>query len=123
LKFELDSVRHGHLISGYGEGFVSIGERRFSGTLLLTPAMIRTEELPATYGELDLPTLLAVAPPGIDILVIGCGALQCIPDAGMLRGLGERGIGAEVMTTPAACRCYNVLVAEQRAVAALLYVT
>lgn len=123
MKFELDSVRHGHVISGYGKGFVSIGDRRYSGALLVTPAELRTEGLPATFGDLDLSSLLAITPSGIDILVLGCGMLQCFLDTAVIRALGERGIGAEVMTTPAACRCYNVLVAEQRAVAALIYVT
>lgn len=123
MKFELDSVRHGHVISGYGQGFISIGDRQYSGVLLVTPVGIRTDGLPAAFEALDLSTLLAIAPPGIDIFVLGCGAQQRFLGAAMLQGLGARGIGTEVMTTPAACRCYNVLVAEQRAVAALLFVS
>lgn len=123
MKFELDSARHGYVISGYGKGFVSVGDRRYSGALLVTPTELRTDGLPAAFDDLDLTSLLELAPTAIDILVLGCGPLQRFLNPAVIRALGERGIGAEVMTTPAACRSYNVLVAEQRAVAALIYVT
>jgi len=42
--------------------------------------------------------------------------------AALMRALIEQRIGVETMDTPAACRTYNVLVSERRAVVAALLV-
>jgi uncharacterized protein len=57
-----------------------------------------------------------------DVLVLGTGARQRFPSPQLLRPLVEAGIGIEIMDTPAACRTYNILVGEGRAVAAALIV-
>ena len=60
------------------------------------------------------------AEPAVEILLIGTGsAMAPIPPA--LRALlRSRGIGCDGMDTGAACRTYNVLLAEGRRVAAVL---
>ena len=56
------------------------------------------------------------------ILIIGTGRRQRFPQPQLLRGLVEARIGFEFMDLAAACRTYNILVAEGRAVAlALLF--
>ncbi len=55
-----------------------------------------------------------------DLLVVGCGgAFQPVPK-GLKAGLKERGVALEWMDTGAACRTFNVLLAEDRALAAAL---
>ena len=58
----------------------------------------------------------------VEILLIGTGETQRFPDAATLRPLIDAKIGYEVMDTAAACRTYNILVAEDRLVAAALVV-
>jgi len=62
--------------------------------------------------------VLALKP---ELVIFGSGPrLRFVPPA-LLRSLIDSGIGVETMDTAAACRTYNVLVAEGRsAVAALL---
>ena len=55
-------------------------------------------------------------------MIFGSGARLRFPPAVLLRPLIEAGIGVETMDSAAACRTYNVLLAESRSViAALLF--
>ena len=55
-----------------------------------------------------------------ELVIFGSGARHRFVPAALLRGLIERGIGVETMDTAAACRTYNVLASEGRAVLAVL---
>ena len=56
------------------------------------------------------------------ILLLGTGLRQRFPAPALLRPLIERRIGVEVMDSFAACRTYNILMAEGREVAAAIIV-
>lgn len=56
----------------------------------------------------------------IDVLLLGTGLKQRFPSAKVFAAVGQLGIGLEVMDTMAACRTFNVLVADGRRVAAAL---
>lgn len=71
--------------------------------------------------ERDFAALVALGP---ELVIFGSGARLRFPAPALLRPLIERRIGVETMDTAAACRTYNVLLAEGRAVvAALLFET
>jgi uncharacterized protein len=57
---------------------------------------------------------------GIEILLLGCGARMAPVPAALRQALKAAGVGIEPMDTGAACRTYNVLLAEDRRVAAAL---
>ena len=57
-----------------------------------------------------------------DVLILGTGTAISFPDPAITRPLMTRGIGLEVMDTAAACRTYNILVADGRNPAAALIV-
>jgi uncharacterized protein len=54
------------------------------------------------------------------ILLVGCGKHAELLPAALRSRLRDLGIAAEAMDTGAACRTYNVLIAEDRSVAAAL---
>jgi uncharacterized protein len=56
----------------------------------------------------------------IGFLLLGTGRTMAFPPAGAREALADAGIGFEIMDTGAACRTYNILLAEQRQVAAAL---
>jgi len=59
---------------------------------------------------------------GVEIVLLGTGARQRFPHARLTAPLGAAHVGLEVMDSKAACRTYNILVAEERRVAlALLF--
>ena len=55
-----------------------------------------------------------------ELVVFGSGARLRFPSPALLRPLIDAGIGVETMDTAAACRTYNVLLAEGRSVVAAL---
>jgi uncharacterized protein len=58
-----------------------------------------------------------------ELVIFGSGARLRFPAPALLRPLIDAGIGVETMDTAAACRTYNVLLAEGRSVVAgLLFI-
>jgi uncharacterized protein len=66
----------------------------------------------------DLAPALAFAP---TILLLGTGTDRFLPDVELMAALAEQRVGLEIMSTPAACRTFNVLLQEQRRVVAALF--
>jgi uncharacterized protein len=59
-----------------------------------------------------------IAALGPELVIFGSGARLRFPAPALLRPLIEAGVGVETMDTAAACRTYNVLLAEGRSVVA-----
>jgi uncharacterized protein len=55
------------------------------------------------------------------IIVLGTGTERLLPDVELMGDVAARSVGLEVMSTPAACRTFNVLLQEQRRVVAALF--
>ena len=56
----------------------------------------------------------------VEVLIIGTGNTFELVEPALRIALRQKGIGVEAMTTPAACRTFNVLLTEGRKVAAAL---
>lgn len=108
------------LIQGYGRGSFKLADGEVRGSMLIRAS--RFDPWPvATPADIEAALDHLVALGGeVDILLVGTGAALVPLGAAARRALRAAGLGAEVMTTPAACRTYNVLVAEDRRVAAAL---
>jgi uncharacterized protein len=122
MKFHLDAPGGVNLVRGYGPGQLRVGEQVHTASVILTATAVIERWRPASAQEIttaDLEPLLGLAP---EVVLLGTGSRQQFPDPRVLRILYEQGIGVEVMDTSAACRTFNVLVAEGRAVAAALIV-
>lgn len=108
-------------IEGYGgDGFL-VGGRLFHGSVLVLPD--RTEDWPVrSMDEVTLASLRPAveAPDPIEVLLLGCGPRMAMVAGDLRRELRAAGIVIEPMDTGAACRTYNLLLAEGRAVAAAL---
>ena len=121
MKFVLDSARSAYTIRSYETDCFVVGDQRLTQPLVITPEGLHIDLLPRNFVELTAAHLLTVAAHGAEIIIVGCGAKQIFLPPSLSHALAVNGIGVEVMTTPAACRCYNVLAAESRAVAGVLY--
>ena len=109
------------IIQAHRAGGFTIAGVRHEGSVLVLPE--RT--LPWPVRELAAVTMESLAPitaaaDSIDILVLGCGAAFGQPEARLREALRAHGIVTEAMDTRAACRTFNVLLAEDRRVAAAL---
>ena len=118
LSFEDDQPP----IDGYAPGGFRVQGLFREGPLLLTPS--RIGEWPVTSvesaGEDAARALLAELGDAVDLIVLGTGAAMTAPQAGFRRLIDAQGLGLEFMATPTACRTYNVLLSEDRRVAAAL---
>ncbi|MDG3064756.1 Mth938-like domain-containing protein [Thauera mechernichensis] len=125
MKLYLDNLSSINVISGYGEDHVMVGKERHEGNLLLSANRIVTGWAPEARGSLEglrAEDLAEAAGLGAEILIVGTGKRQRFPQPTLLRPLIEARIGFEFMDFAAACRTYNILVGESRAVAlALIY--
>jgi len=68
----------------------------------------------------DLEPAMTLEP---QIILLGTGMSLTLPEVDLMAAAAQRGIGLEIMDTPAACRTYNVLIHERRAVVAALFLT
>ena len=121
---KLHSTTDPNLLSvrGYGPGYITIGEQHFHNTLLLTPERIHTDPGVASVQALVPGALSILRAQTLEILLIGTGNTLRTPAPAFIADLAIQRIGVECMDTPAACRTFNILVAEQRRVAALLFI-
>ena len=80
-----------------------------------------TRSWPVSVAEdISLNTLDAIVAAGAGLLVIGCGTRFQPPPKGLRQALKAQGIVLEWMDTGAACRTFNVLLAEDRGAAGAL---
>jgi uncharacterized protein len=106
-------------IDSYGGGGFRITDEFISGDLMLSPTGGVTSWNPQSLDAEAFTVFIAEAAE-IDVLLVGMGAeIAALPSAARA-ALEEAGIGVEVMSTASACRTYNVLLAEDRRVAAAL---
>jgi uncharacterized protein len=106
-------------ITGYGDGYVLInGQRRESSVVVLPDRLL---EWPAQRFDALTPEDFALfADLKAEIVLLGTGPRQRFPHPRLTAALARAGIGVEVMDVRAACRTYNIQVAEERKVAAAL---
>jgi len=109
------------LIHGYGDGGFRVSGTRHSGSLFLLPRLSTAWNPP---GNLDSLTAAALLPllgdPAAPLLVLGAGDAPQHPFNDLGAALRGHGIAFELLSTPAACRTWNVLMSEGRAAAAAL---
>lgn len=103
-------------------GSILIGNETYTGNIgLLTHTVIdRWPDCP--ISELCEEALAPVLEHSPELLILGTGWHRAFAPRELTFALARRGIGLEVMDTPAACRTFNVLVSEDRLPAAILYV-
>ncbi len=109
------------VIQGYGGGGFRISEQRWTGPVIVLPE--QTHAWPVESLEKMSSETLSVLQshePAIELLLLGCGARIAQIDAGLRQSVRDWGIVIETMDTGAACRTFNVLLSEERRVAAAL---
>ena len=101
-------------ITGYGPGFFRVGELMIEGAVLVLP-----ERAAGWGGFEDTQSILDLADQ-IDVLLLGMGPEIAHPPDAFRSIVEEAGLGVEAMSSPAACRTYNVLLGEGRRIGAAL---
>jgi uncharacterized protein len=121
MKFELDQTARHLTIRGYSAREIIVGDQHLTRPVVLCGELIDIDLLPQTLEGLTSAHIERLCALGADLLLIGTGPRQVFLDPALIAPVLSRGIGCETMDTAAACRSYNVLVAESRSVAAALF--
>ena len=108
-------------IDAYGNGGFRFADMSHRGSILCLPSGIYAWP-PATPADLEVAAFQPVLSESesLGVLLLGTGATQAMPQAEVRRAFTQAGIVLEAMSTGAACRTYNVLLAEGRAAGAAL---
>lgn len=122
MKLHQDSRGEQFSIRAYTDSSVTVNEDTYTRPLVVTAEKLLCDWSAPCFAELDATHLRELKGLDMEILLLGTGSQQRFPDPRLLITLQDRGIGIEAMTTPAACRTYNILLAEGRAVAAALFI-
>ncbi len=102
-------------------GEVRIGDRTITQDVMITPDHDVLDWDAAEVQQLaesDFSTLLALEP---EVILLGTGWQPVAPPRELVFAMARRGVGFETMTTPAACRTFNILVQEERRAALVLF--
>ena len=109
-----------NLLTGSGEGWLRVGATEYRENLVLTPDVVRPGWAPRGFDALTAEDFGALLEHHPEIALIGTGRRQRFPHARLLRRLLDARVGVEIMDTRAACRTFNILIAEERRVVAAL---
>ncbi|MBN2679420.1 MTH938/NDUFAF3 family protein [Acidithiobacillus montserratensis] len=117
LHRQLDA--QANLINGYGPEGIAVRGQYYTEGLLVTADWLQSPWGPESSAALGLEHFTEVLQRKPDVLLLGTGKKQVFP-LKLMVALREAGVPVEVMDTSAACRTYNILMAEDRAVLAAL---
>jgi uncharacterized protein len=120
MQFNLDTQADANVVTHIGPRGIRVGDVSLDRSFVVSAAALVQDWPVAETRSVTIAALEPALALGPEILILGTGARIEFPDAELFSALAERGIGLEVMDTAAACRTYNVLVAELRPVVAAI---
>ena len=120
MKLHLADLGDTKLFTGHGADHVMVNGERYDHNIAVLANEVRTDWTATEFETLEeahFDYFLALKP---DVLLLGTGSQQRFAHPSLYHALTNSGIGVECMDTPAACRTYNILVAEDRKVIAAI---
>jgi len=120
MKLDLNDNPDNYLIRAYAEGHITVNEERLERSFIIMPDRLQRDWPPQAFGDLRREHFDMLVELNPDIVLLGTGRSLDFPDPELTVSLMKYGIGLEVMTTDAACRTYDILLREERRVAAAL---
>ncbi len=118
MRFSQDSLA-ANSIRAYGDGEITINDKIISESVLVTPDSIELWA-PRCVTELTAGHMQQLGMLQPEIVILGTGPALQFPATALLAVLQTQAIGVEVMAHDAACRTFNILLAEDRRVVAAL---
>ncbi len=113
MKLHLNTSDQRFVIQSYGDAHIILNNERHVTSLILTPNQRLDWAIKdaSQFSDEHLTPLLADEP---ELIVIGTGAKPCVPNPVVMRFFARHGLGLEFVSTPTACRIYNILASEGR---------
>jgi uncharacterized protein len=121
MKFTLEASSNGNLIRAYSADEILIGEHSIRSSCIVMADALLTNWPPATLDDLIASHLEPIFELRPELVLFGTGPRQRFAPAVIRSAFAARGVGVESMDLGAACRTFNILVQEERRVAAALF--
>ncbi len=120
MKLHLQQSEQQNLITAYDDKSISVNHQRYSQNIALSAEQMYLDWVEAGWESIEgqhFEQLLALKP---EVVLLGTGKQHRFTHPKHIQALTALNIAVECMSTAAACRTYNILVAEGRQVVAAL---
>ncbi len=122
MKLQPDKQPSLNTVSAYGPDYIEINAQRYTQSLLLSPESPVIAWSCTRFEDIKIEDFEQIAKLDPAVVIFGSGQRIRFPQAALIAPLIARNIGLETMDLQAACRTYNVLMAEGRKVVAALLI-
>ncbi|AIO67085.1 Mth938-like domain-containing protein [Burkholderia oklahomensis] len=122
MKLHQDPSNTLNTVTGYGPDYVDINLQRHESSVIVLPGAPVVEWPVASFDALTPELFAMLLEPQPELVIFGSGARLRFPHPSLTALLTAQRIGVETMDFQAACRTYNILMAEGRKVAAALLI-
>jgi uncharacterized protein len=120
MKLHTTPTQQYQTVTAYDASGVEINAVRFTHSLVVLPEVPPVAWPVASFDTLTAGNFAAIDAARPDVVILGTGERQRFIHPKLITALTERRIGVECMDNKAACRTYNILMAEGRKVALAL---
>lgn len=121
MHINLQAADH-HAIQSYSSDAIQINAIKYESSLIVSREEIITDLAIKRIQEMDPEFLADVLRLNPEVILIGHEQSGQFPPMEIIQALGEKRIGFECMSIGAACRTFNVLLSEDRAVVAVFII-
>ena len=122
MQFVEDENNASYKINKYDSSSVTINEKAYKGSLIVSPHQLIEHWKPTTAKELkpeDFDEIIKLKP---EVFLLGTGISMSFVDEAILAPLYQNNILVEVMGTPSACRTFTAMSSDGRDVVAGLII-
>ena len=120
MKLHHTSTQQYQTVTAYDDAGVEINAKRFTHSLLVLPEIAPTDWPVTSFDALTAEHFAQIDATKPDVVILGSGKRQRFVHPKLITTLTSRRVGVESMDNQAACRTYNILMAEGRKVALAL---
>jgi uncharacterized protein len=120
MKLHSTTTQQYQTVTAYDENGVEINAIHFSYSLIVLPEVKPMAWDVASFDALTTADFETINNQSPDVVILGTGDRQRFVHPRLVAPLMQRHVGVECMDNQAACRTYNILMAEGRKVALAL---
>ena len=116
MKLHSTQTQQYQTVTAYDDTGVELNAVRFTHSLIVLPEVAPAEWPVRSFEALGAEHFEQIAATAPDVVILGSGRRQRFVHPRLTTALTSRRIGVECMDNQAACRTYNILMAEGRKV-------
>ena len=120
MKLHLTQADGKQLVTGYSQDWISINNLKYPQSVVVLPDKLILDWNVSSFECLNQANFECLLPHQPEVVLLGTGVTHRFIRPQLIQALTAANIPVECMTTDAACRTYNILMAEGRKVAAAL---